>query len=79
MKLAFAVVAGLGGGVALVVDFRRPRILEVDAAGQRDLTRLLTERFGAAAQQFGDDAAAVRLAGVYALAAVADEWTEQRQ
>lgn len=79
VKLAFAVVAGVGGVVALVVAYRRQRILEVDEAGHRDQVRLLTERFGAAAQQLGDPSAAVRLAGVYAMAALADEWEEQRQ
>jgi hypothetical protein len=42
-------------------------------------TRLLTERFGRAAEQLGSEQPAVRLAGVYAMAALADEWEEQRQ
>jgi hypothetical protein len=79
VKLAFVVVAGIGGVVALVVAYRRQRTLERDDAGQREQTRLLTERFGSAAQQLGDPAAPVRLAGVYAMAAVADEWEQQRQ
>jgi len=79
VKLAFAVVAGLGGVVALVVAYRRQRNLEKDEHGHRDQTRLLTERFGSAAQQLGDNAAPVRLAGAYAMAALADEWVEQRQ
>lgn len=79
VKLAFAVVAGLGGVVALVVAYRRQRTLEQDAAGRRDQVRLLTERFGSAAEQLGSTAAPVRLAGVYAMAALADEWEEQRQ
>lgn len=40
--------------------------------------RLLTERFGRAAEQLGSDAPAVRLAGVYAMAALADGWESQR-
>lgn len=72
VKLAFAVVAGLGGVVALVVAYRRQRTLERDDDGRRDQIRLLTERFGSAAQQLGDKAAPVRLAGVYAMAALAD-------
>jgi hypothetical protein len=74
-----AAVAGLGAAVALVVAYRRQRELKRDEAGQRDQTRLLTERFGAAATQLGGEQAAVRLAGVYAMAAVADEWEAQRQ
>jgi hypothetical protein len=42
-------------------------------------TRLLTERFGRAAEQIGSDEPAVRLAGIYAMASLADEWKEQRQ
>lgn len=73
LKLGLTVIAGGGGAVALVVAYRRQRILE------QDDTRLLTERYGAAAGQLGDSEAAVRLAGVYALSAVADEWRAQRQ
>jgi hypothetical protein len=36
VKLAFAVVAGIGGVVALVVAYRRQRTLEQDEAGRRD-------------------------------------------
>jgi len=64
VKPVFAVVAGLGGVVALVVAHRRQRTVERDDAGRRDQTRLLSERFGSAAQQLGDTAAPVRLADV---------------
>ncbi|WP_067673143.1 pentapeptide repeat-containing protein [Nocardia miyunensis] len=63
-KLALTVVAGVGGIVALVVAYRRQRDLEQGR---------FVERFGAAAAQLGDSDVAVRLAGVYALAGVADE------
>lgn len=43
-------------------------------------TRTLNERFATAAGQLGDDKpAAVRLAGVYAMAGLADDWPENRQ
>jgi hypothetical protein len=43
-------------------------------------TRTLNERFATAAAQLGDDKpAAVRLAGVYAMAGLADDWKENRQ
>lgn len=42
-------------------------------------TRLITERFGRAAEQLGSGEPPVRLAGVYAMASLADEWGEQRQ
>jgi hypothetical protein len=43
-------------------------------------TRTLNERFATAAGQLGDDQpAAVRMAGVYAMAGLADDWPENRQ
>jgi hypothetical protein len=72
LKVALTVSAGVGGAVALVVAYRRQRHLEVDDVGRRS-------RYTSAAQQLGDSQAAVRLAGVYAMAYLADEWAEQRQ
>ncbi|MFQ6398242.1 pentapeptide repeat-containing protein [Nocardia sp. KC 131] len=64
-KIALSVAAGVGGAVALVVAYRR----------QRDLERgRFAELFGAAAEQLGDADVAVRIAGVYAMAGVADEF-----
>src|SRR5580658_9332253 len=43
-------------------------------------TRTLNERFATAAGQLGSDKPpAVRLAGVYAMAGLADDWEENRQ
>ncbi len=83
-KLALGVVAGMGGVVALVVATRRQRLGEADhdrqeRATNRDETRLFTERFAQATQQLGSDQAAVRVAGVYALAGLADDWPAGRQ
>lgn len=72
LKVALAVVAGIGGAVALVVAYRRQRLAERDDTGLR-------ARYASAAQQLGDEQAAVRLAGVYAMAHLADDWAEQRQ
>ncbi|HUQ57536.1 pentapeptide repeat-containing protein [Lentzea sp.] len=77
IKVALTVVAGVGGVVALVVAYRRQRVSE--SAEARERVKLLNERFGAACNQIGNEAPSVRLAGVYALAALADEWPEQRQ
>jgi uncharacterized protein YjbI with pentapeptide repeats len=66
-KTALAGVAGIGGAVALVVAYRRQR----DAEQGR-----FVERFGAAAAQLGDQDVAVRIAGVYAMAGVADECSD---
>lgn len=47
--------------------------------GQRALADALARRYQEAASQLGQDKAAVRLAGVYAMARLADDWPEQRQ
>jgi uncharacterized protein YjbI with pentapeptide repeats len=47
--------------------------LEVQRADS-DVVRQLRERYASAAGQLGDDSSAVRLAGVYAMAALADDW-----
>jgi hypothetical protein len=52
---------------------RDRRAHELDRQGH------LTERFGRAADQIGSEQAAVRLAGVYAMAKLADDWAEERQ
>jgi hypothetical protein len=52
--------------------------LDKTLAEQR--TRTLNERFATAAEQLGDNKpATVRLAGVYAMAGLADDWKENRQ
>jgi uncharacterized protein YjbI with pentapeptide repeats len=77
LKLLLAIIAGLGAAVGLVVTYRRQRTLE--AQHERDRQEALTSRFAAASEQLGHEAAAVRLAGVSAMARLADEWEEQRQ
>lgn len=69
-KVALSVVAGIGAAVALTVTYRRQRDIE---RGRFD------ERLAAAASQLGGQSAAERLAGVYTIAALADETTERRQ
>lgn len=64
-KLALTVVGGAGAIVALTVAYRRQKDLEDGR---------FTERFGAAAAQLGADTPAERLAGVYAMAGVADRY-----
>ncbi|WP_329414761.1 pentapeptide repeat-containing protein [Nocardia vinacea] len=63
-KLALTVAGGIGAVVALTVAYRRQRDVEQGR---------FVERFGAAAKQLGDPAVAVRIAGVYAMAGVANE------
>ncbi|MEV5207116.1 pentapeptide repeat-containing protein [Micromonospora sp. NPDC053740] len=45
----------------------------------RNGIRLFNERFAKASEQLGSEKAAVRLAGVYAMAGLADDWREGRQ
>jgi hypothetical protein len=77
IKIALSVVAGVGGVVALVVAYRKQRIGE--AAETRERAKVLNDRFATACTQIGHDKPTVRLAGIYAMASLADEWVEQRQ
>lgn len=77
IKIALSVVAGVGGVVALVVAYRKQRIGEVAEARER--VKVLNERFASACAQIGHEKPTVRLAGMYAMAGLADEWAEQRQ
>jgi uncharacterized protein YjbI with pentapeptide repeats len=77
MKIVLSVVAGIGGVVALTVGYRKQGHNE--AAEHRENTKLFNDRFGKAADELGSDKAAVRLAGVYAMAGLADDWAGGRQ
>jgi uncharacterized protein YjbI with pentapeptide repeats len=76
-QLAFAIVAGASVLVTLVIGYRRRRAAR--AVLTHDQTRILDERFTETAAQLRDGQAAVRLAGVHALADLADDWLENRQ
>ena len=53
---------------------------QLDRTLSEQRTRTLNERFATAAEQLGSDKPpAVRLAGVYAMAGLADDWAENRQ
>ncbi|WP_037815661.1 pentapeptide repeat-containing protein [Streptomyces sp. NRRL S-1022] len=77
LKTTIAILTLVGAILAGVYAYRKQRLAEGDAhradAGQ------LADRYTTAASQLGDDKPAVRLAGVYALARLADDWEEQRQ
>jgi uncharacterized protein YjbI with pentapeptide repeats len=84
VKLAFALVAGLGAVVGLVIAYRKQVFAEQaherEAAREhRERTRLFNERFTSAAAQLGSEQAGVRLAGVYSMEGLADDWTTGRQ
>lgn len=77
VKIALTTTGGIGGVIFLVIAYRKQRLGE--NADRRDATRLRDERFDTAARQLGHESPAVRLAGVYAMAGLADDWPENRQ
>ncbi|MGW4208017.1 pentapeptide repeat-containing protein [Lentzea sp. NPDC004789] len=84
MKIGLAVVGGLGAVVALAVAYRKQQVSEAAhlmATGQelREQTKFFNERYVSAAEQLGHERFAVRLAGVYAMVGLADDWPAGRQ
>lgn len=71
-------VAGFVGAVLVgVYGYRKQRLVEGDA--RRADAEQLAQRYTTAADQLGHEKPAVRLAGVYAMARLADDWDDQRQ
>ena len=60
-------------------DTLEAQSVQLDRTLAEQRTRTLNERFSTAAEQLGSDKPAVRLAGVYAMAGLADDWEENRQ
>jgi uncharacterized protein YjbI with pentapeptide repeats len=84
LKIALSVVAGFGGVVLLAVNYRKQRVAEDEhdlavQRAEREVVQKFNERFGSAAEQLANESAAVRLAGVYAMAGLADDWADKRQ
>jgi len=52
---------------------------QLDRTLDEQRTKTLNERFATAAEQLGSDKPAIRLAGVYAMAGLADDWEANRQ
>ncbi|WP_433719081.1 pentapeptide repeat-containing protein [Actinoplanes sp. CA-051413] len=77
IKLILATVGGVGAVVALTVAYRKQR--HGEAAEDRETDRILRERFAKAVDQLGHEQARVRVAGVYAMADLADDWEKSRQ
>lgn len=70
LSMSLTIAAGTGGLVLLVVNYRKQHDLEESR---------FVERFGTASLQLGNDDAAVRLAGVYALTGVAERTRHRGQ
>lgn len=77
VKVVLTVVGGIGAVVVLTVAYRRQRLNEV--AAYREDTKVLLDRFCAAAELLGSPDASVRTAGIYAYAALANDAPEGRQ
>ncbi|OLT43928.1 hypothetical protein BJF86_13290 [Serinicoccus sp. CNJ-927] len=74
---AFAVATAVGVLVALVVNLRKQDVTEQTT--RREFDAVFTDRFASAAAQLGGASPAERIAGVYAMAALADEHPTRRQ
>lgn len=95
LRLTFAVVAGVGGIIALVTAYRRQRIAEtanqlaeraqvhaewVAQGNAHDASeRRVTDLYGQAVEQLGHATAAVRLGGLYSLERLAQDHHRHRQ
>jgi hypothetical protein len=76
-KTTVTAVGLLAGVFAIVYAYRKQRIEE--AGSRRADAEQLSKRYQDAAEQLGHEKAAVRLAGVYSMTRLADDWQEQRQ
>lgn len=84
LKIGLAVVAGFGGVVALAVNYRKQRTTEAAHAHtltqeERERTKLFNERYKVAAEMLSSEQIGLRIAGVSAMAGLADDWEAQRQ
>ncbi|MFD8440411.1 pentapeptide repeat-containing protein [Streptomyces microflavus] len=77
IKTTVTVLTLIGAVLAALYAYRK-QLLDEGTSHRADATQL-TERYAKAAEQLGHEQAAVRLAGVYAMARLADDWPEQRQ
>ncbi|MEV6035469.1 hypothetical protein AB0L65_30220 [Nonomuraea sp. NPDC052116] len=78
VKISFGVTAGAGAVIAVIVAYRRQKVVEAaelraEATEQREVTKLFNERYSSAGEMLGHDSPAVRLAAIQALAALADD------
>lgn len=77
IKLTVTALTLIGAVLAALYAYRK-QLLDEGASHRADATQL-AERYAKAAEQLGHEQPAVRLAGVYSMARLADDWPEQRQ
>jgi uncharacterized protein YjbI with pentapeptide repeats len=77
LRASIGVAAFFGAVLAGVYAYRKQRLAEGDA--RRSDAEQLAARYTTAAEQLGNEKAAVRLAGVYAMARLADDWPDELQ
>lgn len=76
-KVVLTFTAGVGAVLAGVYAYRKQRLEE--GSSHRADAASFADRYNSAVEQLGSDAAAIRLAGAYAMARLADDWADQRQ
>ncbi|TKG61520.1 pentapeptide repeat-containing protein [Prauserella endophytica] len=81
IRIALTAAAGTGGGLALLLAFRRQRSTEIAAAHSISdaAERRVTELYTKAVEQLGSEQAPVRLGGLYALERLAQDNPDHRQ
>jgi hypothetical protein len=77
LKTALSVCALIGATLGGVNAYRKQRVSEEEC--RRGEEQRFGDRFSQAAEQLGHDKAATRMAGLYAMAQLADDWDDQRQ
>ncbi|MBG6191516.1 hypothetical protein IWX64_002481 [Arthrobacter sp. CAN_A212] len=90
VQSAVTTAAALGLGITLYLSFRRQKTTDEGHLTTLELLRLhrdqhrsdsitkLRDRYVSAADQLGSESRPIRLAGIYALASLADDWSEER-
>jgi uncharacterized protein YjbI with pentapeptide repeats len=91
IRTTLTLMAGLAAVLTGLYAYRKQRLSEADGAradadqGRADADQAradeaqLSQRYSTAAEQLGHNKAAVRLAGAYAMARLADDWPNQRK
>jgi len=77
IQIVLSIMAGVGAVFLGVYAYRRQHLQEAASIREDDIQFL--SRYNAATEQLAHSKPAARLAGVYAMARLADDWSTQRQ